>query len=232
MNRKRMIIERNALYKEVWERSLTKVAPKYGISGVALKKICNKLNVPTPPRGYWAKLEWGYEVHRPELPELKPGDPETHEILEQPGYMRKTQSVRLHEADLPEGIGDVDKIKVSKTLEDPLRIIKRTEKALGKARHDDRGNLVPRGNGVLNISVTPKQLDRALRIMDAVLKGFGSAGYKITNDGAVEIGSVVIPVSMSEKFNRVEHVPTKAEKKEIERSPFFHGVPNLSLIHI
>jgi len=28
-----------------------------GISDVALKKICDKHRVPTPPRGYWAKRE-------------------------------------------------------------------------------------------------------------------------------------------------------------------------------
>jgi len=38
---------------------MTKVAEDLGISDVALKKICDKHRVPTPPRGYWAKRDAG-----------------------------------------------------------------------------------------------------------------------------------------------------------------------------
>jgi len=40
---------------EVWERPLVKVAPKYGISAVALGKVCHKLQIPLPGRGYWTE---------------------------------------------------------------------------------------------------------------------------------------------------------------------------------
>jgi hypothetical protein len=33
-----------------------KLAPKYFISDVGLKKIFIKMGIPTPGRGYWAKL--------------------------------------------------------------------------------------------------------------------------------------------------------------------------------
>jgi hypothetical protein len=38
---------------------MTKVAEDLGISDVALKKICDKHRVPTPPRGHWAKTAAG-----------------------------------------------------------------------------------------------------------------------------------------------------------------------------
>ncbi len=46
---------------------MVEVARKYGISSVMLKKICRKLDVPTPPRGYWAKVRAGKSVHKPKL---------------------------------------------------------------------------------------------------------------------------------------------------------------------
>jgi hypothetical protein len=46
---------RGELYAEVWEQPLVKLAPKYGISAVALGKVCRKLQIPIPGRGYWAK---------------------------------------------------------------------------------------------------------------------------------------------------------------------------------
>jgi hypothetical protein len=33
------------------------VARVYGISDVALKKICKKMAIPTPPQGYWLRKE-------------------------------------------------------------------------------------------------------------------------------------------------------------------------------
>ena len=53
---------RNELYVEVWERPQVKVAAKYGISAVMLGKVCRKLHIPLPGRGYWAKLEFGKPV--------------------------------------------------------------------------------------------------------------------------------------------------------------------------
>jgi hypothetical protein len=50
-------VDRNALYKQVWEKPMTRLAKEYGISDVGLKKICKKMNIPTPPRGYWRRKE-------------------------------------------------------------------------------------------------------------------------------------------------------------------------------
>ena len=36
---------------------MSKLAPTYGISDVMLKKICRQMDIPTPPRGYWAKVQ-------------------------------------------------------------------------------------------------------------------------------------------------------------------------------
>jgi hypothetical protein len=60
--------KREELYGEVWERPLVKVAPKYGISAVALGKVCHKLQIPLPGRGYWTKKEFGKPVERLPLP--------------------------------------------------------------------------------------------------------------------------------------------------------------------
>ena len=36
----------------------------YGVSGVMIGKICRKLKIPLPGRGYWAKKEFGKPVER------------------------------------------------------------------------------------------------------------------------------------------------------------------------
>jgi len=34
------------------------------------------MQIPLPPRGFWAKAEHGHKVRRPGLPDLKPGEAE------------------------------------------------------------------------------------------------------------------------------------------------------------
>ncbi len=60
-------IDRASLYGEVWTTPVSRLAECYGISDVALKKVCWKMNVPTPPRGYWARVRHGHTVRKPRL---------------------------------------------------------------------------------------------------------------------------------------------------------------------
>ncbi len=63
--------DREKLYDEVWSQPMWKLAPEYGVSDVALAKTCKKLKIPTPGRGYWAKLAAGrVRERRPPLPQF------------------------------------------------------------------------------------------------------------------------------------------------------------------
>lgn len=60
-------VHRDTLYSEVWATPMTSLAPKYGVSAVFLSRVCARLNIPRPPRGYWAKKHSG---QRPKIPPL------------------------------------------------------------------------------------------------------------------------------------------------------------------
>lgn len=60
---------RERLYDEVWAEPTQKVAERYGVSDVAIAKACMLLDIPKPPRGYWAKKVAGHTLpERPSLP--------------------------------------------------------------------------------------------------------------------------------------------------------------------
>lgn len=63
-----MAITREALYKEVWSEPMTTVARRYDVSSNYLARICAMLNVPHPPRGYWAKHAVNTAPQKPPLP--------------------------------------------------------------------------------------------------------------------------------------------------------------------
>ncbi|MDE3016597.1 MAG: hypothetical protein KGI29_06745 [Pseudomonadota bacterium] len=65
-----IILHRDALYQEVWETPMRQLAKQYDISDVGLAKICRKMDIPTPPRGYWAKHANGQRVEKTLLSSL------------------------------------------------------------------------------------------------------------------------------------------------------------------
>ncbi|WP_234187067.1 hypothetical protein [Shinella sp. NM-101] len=60
-------LSREELFALVWERPTSEIATELGISDVAVGKLCEKLQVPKPPRGYWARVEAGQTPRRPAL---------------------------------------------------------------------------------------------------------------------------------------------------------------------
>jgi hypothetical protein len=46
---------------------MVKLAKKFGLSDVGLRKICVKHGIPTPPVGYWAKPNFGKPVKKTPL---------------------------------------------------------------------------------------------------------------------------------------------------------------------
>lgn len=52
-------VTREDLYRLASETPIIRLAAVYGISETDLKKICDRLEVSVPPRGYWAQKEAG-----------------------------------------------------------------------------------------------------------------------------------------------------------------------------
>lgn len=70
---------------------MSAVAELYGISDVGLKKICKRMNVPTPPRGYWAKVAAGQTPPIPKLPHPQ------EDVVEHGWGMDEEEQKRAHE---------------------------------------------------------------------------------------------------------------------------------------
>jgi hypothetical protein len=54
---------------------MTALAAELRLSGRGLAKVCARLQVSVPPRGYWAKLMVGKAVTKPDLPAATDGTP-------------------------------------------------------------------------------------------------------------------------------------------------------------
>lgn len=60
-------LSREELFALVWEKPTSDLTKELGLSDVAIGKLCTRLQVPKPPRGYWARVQAGRTPRRPAL---------------------------------------------------------------------------------------------------------------------------------------------------------------------
>jgi hypothetical protein len=61
-------LTREQLYELVWSKPMQHIAKEYGVSDRGMAKFCARMQVPVPPRGYWARKNSSYKVVQPPLP--------------------------------------------------------------------------------------------------------------------------------------------------------------------
>lgn len=69
-------LTRQELYELVWSQPVERLATTWGLSGRGLSKACARLDIPLPPRGFWAKVRSGQPHRRPSLPAKPVGEAE------------------------------------------------------------------------------------------------------------------------------------------------------------
>jgi hypothetical protein len=209
------------LYESVWSTPATKLAKEFGISDVALGKICKKLNIPKPYPGYWQQLAAGRRVHKEKLPPFKQGVPEmTYIYPHQPAVPFLPENPEVM-AQIQQESQPANSIIVAETLRGAHPLVRQTRQALEKGKPDDYGMLSwSWSRRCLNVRVSKTELHRALVIMDALLKALEARGYstEVTKDGPVEthilIGAEKLKVRLSEKANRSERELTAEEERK------------------
>lgn len=218
-------VERQELYDLVWSQPMSRLAKTYGISDVALKKVCRRLEIPTPPRGYWAKKAAGHPVEKPPLEE--PSSPQAAGpwFVNPDKYKREKHTVtplalRGPDASAPEHVS------VPASLRDPHPLVIRTREMMTQNLTRTGFISAPRGSGCLDIVVSRNQLDRALRIMDTLIKALASRGYTLevsaeSGQTSVTVAGEKLAIGLREGRMRVPHLLTREER----RSSYYGTIP-------
>ncbi len=161
---------RTVLYEEVWKDPVRTVASRYGVSDVALAKICRKLKVPLPWSGYWAQVRVGQQVSRPPLPPVPVGVPS--EIVSRRVDRPAADWVRKERPPVERTI------VVPQKLQKPHALVSEAASLL-RGRQPQDGLLSCRATRCLDISVGRASLGRALRIMNALLRALEKRGLQV-----------------------------------------------------
>lgn len=213
-------LNREQLLAEVWSEPLQSVAPRYGLSDVGLKKLCERLQVPTPGRGYWAKLKAGQRVPGP--PALKPYKGSLRHLHrympERPAepdltWEPRLQAILMHERD-PE-----QHIQVAGRLSHPHFLVRQWRAAL-KAPFRDRQGFPKPSARALDVRVSESMQARAGRLMDALIKALERRGYQVQvydQRTQVELLGVHLDLQLFEGSVRRPYEPTPRQRAQLAR---------------
>lgn len=225
-------VSREELHEQVWSKPMTKVAADYGITGTALKKTCNRHRIPTPERGYWAKLEHGKPVQKQSLPPMA----ERHlAVVRIAGSSEQHLSPKVREAKekardklgrhaaahpTPTAAPDL----MPSIVESPSLLA--TRRAISKARPDDQGFAAIRSKGVVPLKIAPASIERGIRVLSQLFALAETQGHlpKATENGMVlVVENEPIVFGLEEQPEKTLHQPTPAElKRRDERMRWGH----------
>lgn len=215
-------VSREELYEQVWSKPMTKVAADYGVTGTALKKTCDRHHIPTPERGYWAKLEYGKRVTKEALPALTEPNLATVRIS---GSSEQHLSPLVREAK-EKARDKLQKHAAAKPLLVPaseltLSIVEppylaATRRTILKARPDDQGFASAPSKGAVPLKIAPASIERGIRVLSELFALAETQGHlpKATEDGLVlVVENESIAFGLEEQPEKTLHQPTAAELK-------------------
>jgi hypothetical protein len=193
-------LSRAELYDEVWKTPLMRLGPKYGITDKGLAKICDRLNVPYPPAGYWLRVNAGGSPEKTVLPPAKEGVPDYITIYPTPE--RSTEEIEAA-AHFLEALEKFKSVEVCDTLRGRHPVVAALtaehNRKFKEAKREQR-----RWGGISSRVVALTELDhRRHRILNTFLKEAGKVNFDGLTAGSLHSGENRIEFSLEEYRRQV-----------------------------
>lgn len=227
MSRRIHTFTRQELFDLVWSKPMRDVADELGISDRGLGKICTRHRVPSPMRGYWARLAAGQNIRRPTLPKvadqwldrieieatLSSLPNETRDLLRRAKAERAERRAMASAEEQPE-------TEVASPAR-PHTAVASTARALRKAKPDEWGAVSATGAGMCGAIVHTDNVERAVAFLNALAAALDAEGLHLQPDGArmkVAVGPDQVVFTLTERHRREKHKPTEEEQARHDRA--------------
>jgi hypothetical protein len=164
-------LTREQLYERVWSQPMIKVAADLGLSDVAVKKMCRRMQVPAPPRGYWARIAAGQKLRKPALAKIADIapvriDPVLNAQRREKADRLATAQALMTPIELPENLSITQ-------LHPQARAV---HGALKKAKPDHHGRVETPIGDFPNVDVGVANIDRVSRVLHVIFSELESRG--------------------------------------------------------
>lgn len=201
-------LTRKELYDLVWSIPMRTLAPEYGLSDVGFVKLCKRMSVVTPYRGYWTKLQFG---HRPKKLRLaKWNESFGKEPTVSMTRRREKSDEELTDVDLLVRAEHEPDRKISISAEAKLHpLVAKTLKALPKSR-DPTARVSSEREGCLTLKVAPPLVGRATLILNAIAVAAEARSFSLSGEqndegrtGHIVLLGEKVPFSIEQVWSRV-----------------------------
>lgn len=212
----RIELTREELYERIWTTPARHLAKEFGVSDVALGKVCKKYQFPKPPPGYWARVKHGNAPKRPRLPRRKDTPKGSVVITASPQNSPASTPIHPEYAMPSRRPRAIEPFTVPSRLRSPLSIVARTREALEKGRQNDRGLVGAEVAAGIDVMGAPRSVPRAMLILSTILRKLDAQEFaEVDFDGRarIEVCGEPIELSLTEGATRTERPPTEHEKR-------------------
>lgn len=210
-------VTREELYRQVWQTPMSRLAAEYGISGNGLAKICDRLNIPYPPRGYWAKRAAGKKVVTYRLPPADESTVHSVTISPTPPPAPPPKLPPKIQEKLDDAQTKVASLVVSGRLTKPHPLIARWLDEHERQKAEARRERDPWRRSLIHPGEFTPQDRRRHRILDALFKELERNGGKVKENDRrrlfVELSGEPIEFQLREKQKQVRRPLTDDEKR-------------------
>jgi hypothetical protein len=198
-----VVLSREELHQRVWETPISQLAREFGLSDSAIAKICKRHDVPRPRAGYWNRKRKGRKIPLPPRREAK-----LQLIPFRPRPLQEDTTFDEEVRDWLNRARGLKQVEVSASLRKPHEVVMIAE----KLRRD------PGDNWSFDtiVKVSPKQLRRALRILNSLIKATEAIGGHFVVEKGWRRGQQSAVYLCGEKATavRVREVCRRPEPKE------------------
>jgi hypothetical protein len=186
------------------------------------------MEIPVPGRGYWQKRKYGWQIPVPPLPPLK-------KSIIREVYLKKSQDplTSIANPELNDRVSfekqPKNRIIVSDSVTDFHLLVAKTEKSIRSTKPDLKSTIRPKARGCLDVRVGRDCIDRAMRIMDTLIKALEARGMRVTIAdnkkfaACISVMDEVIEFYLEERVKIIEKKLTPAQKKEQQEYPWRYG---------
>lgn len=213
------VVSRDELHAEVWAEPMTKVAERYGISDVSLKKICSKHRIPTPPRGYWAKRAAGKKVKKTHYTKITDSYMNVIRVSGIVDRMGETvaKEVKAAEKKVKQKTGQSQKYK-REAVDQLHPLVERLQKKLPKLKASYDGLCRMPLNSGIQVDIAAASFERLIAFTQNFCTEAEARDHSFKNskNGVVlVIDGEALQFKFFEKLDRARHVNTEKEAKQL-----------------
>lgn len=230
-----MKFEREKLYDEIWDISLTGVSKKYGLNYAKLVQVCKENNITYPSSAYWTKKNMGLDYTKEiiELPEAEEKEIEVllkntellidKKVSDKNKFIKEFNFLNFLEEDEKKNVAEVIyDLSVDKYRKNHKVIIEYKDKTKEERRKEREANYF---NPYYNINnyvekgyfanISQTQKDRCMKILSAIYFAIEELGGQVNNNFLLYVRDENVTIEIEELQDTVIHELTKEEAKKI-----------------